>query len=499
MSIQEEWNTTIKENSISDVIVKPNGDRITRQSIVNDGEQFYEEAYQNKLSEICDFSVGSEIRTLHESFAVEVFSLYKEMYRMAKMKYVLDSEGTYLDRLGCEYHLTRKKASVATGIVTFSTDETLLGDYKISEGTVLLAHDTGYEYILTENVVLRSSAVPVNGTVVSKLQGYRYNVTETDKVTVFQEPDRVQKSIKVTNHTPIIGGSNKESDEEFRKRILNAKRTNGWGTVSTYNELLKEKVNGVHDVQFVDPHELLENENYPPHIKHSKEVDALIAKVLNGEEVTFEQWKPHYCTDCTRVLFINGFNKPIDTTTLEMADYVMTQQNNLVIGQVFHVQQAEVIPLYFKIEMYCNADISEDVVYEHLCAFMDGGVIETKTGDKEYVGLNINETLSKRDLLNVLEDIPGVDQVGELKILKYNDDLSKVTWTDNADGSYTYTDEEGFIFTKTKNDKLMSPWGERNFVSIQSYKGQVFQCGQMKNEDNTLKSKIMLTKIIDNK
>lgn len=486
----------ITDTGTSDIIVKPNGDKITRKSIVNEGEQFYEEVYQNKLSEICDFSEGSEIRTLHESFAVEVFSLYKELYRMAKMKFVLDSEGTYLDRLACEHHLNRRQGSVATGTVTFSTDESLFADYIIPAGTVLLSKTTGYEYVLEENVTISNSAIPVNGLVHSKLTGYRYNVAEKDRITVFQEPDRFLRSVKVTNHSPITGGADRESDVSLRSRILNSKKEKSWGTVSMYNNLLKEEVVGVHDVQFVDPKLLVTSEYYPPHLKNNSTVNTLLEKIKNGEQVTFDELKPHYCTDCTRVLFVNGFNKPIDSITLENVNYVITRQNNLVVGQLFHVQAADVLPIYFKIELFCSADVSESVIYDHLTTYMDGGIIETKRGDVEYTGLNIGETLYKKDLIEVLENVPGIEQVGEFHLLKFNPEISSINWIDNDNGTYSYTDEDGYIYTKTKENSTMSSWGEQNFVEINIKAGQVLQCGKLSWEDESRNDIFLLDKHI---
>lgn len=472
---------SIADYSRGDVILKPDGSKITRSSLMADAESFYESKYQNGLTDICDFSEGSEIRTLHESFLVEVFSLYKEMFRTAKMKFVLDSQGTYLDRLGCEYHLRRQRAKKASGSVTFTMTEALRGNYVIPQGTIILNRENGYEYILDENVTLTGVGTPTNGTVHAKLEGSRYN-TSSNTLTTFQDIHTVRRNVKVTNNGAITGGKDPESDADFKVRILNAKREKSWGTVKEYNNFIKETVIGdnynVHDVQFVDPNILKNDENLPAHYKPDTSWETILDK-------SFSVRQKHYCTDCVRVLFVNGNMKPCDEEVINEVDYIMTQQNNLVVGHLFHVQGAEPKPVYFSMELYTNSVVSETVIYAHLSAFFDGGTVETKMGRMAYEGVNINQTVRKNELLDVLENVPGIEQVGSLHILKYRTDLTdNNNWIDNADNTYTYTDDDGYTFTKgTRAEEVIDKWGWSNFTKIESSYGQVLTCGSKKDID----------------
>lgn len=465
--------------SRNDIILKPDGSQITRETLLTDAVNFYTEQYGKNISKICDFSEGSEIRTLHESFIVELFSLYKEMFRTAKMKYVLDSEGTYLDRLGCEVHLERKRSTHATGSVTFETKESLNGYYRIPKGTRILANHTGEEYELLEDVTLKSSASPENGTVRAVNAGSKYNV-EAGRLTSFQSIASVNYGVSVNNYSPITGGSDMESDLEFKTRILMAKRQKSWGTATQYDLLLKG-VPGVHDVQFVNPTILKADKKLPQHYKSDNKT---------------------VCTECTRVLFVNGYRKPVSTQTLNDVEYTISQQNNLVIGQLFHVQSAEVIFLVFKMELWCSADVTESTVMFHLESFFDGGIIETKRGDKEYPGVNIGESVTKNDLLNVIENIPGVEQCGSLHRLKYDNTLHDgMAWIDNADNTYSYTDDEGYTFTKgTKTEDVINPWGWGNFSEITCNYGEVLTVGTKGDFDETSSELFELdVKLIDDK
>lgn len=466
----------------SDIILKPNGERITRASLLEDAISYYQEAYQNKFTDVCDFSIGSEIRTLHESFLVELFSLYKEMFRNAKMKFVLDSSGQYLDRLGCEFHLQRQRAKSATGSVTFSINETFGKNIIIPAGTIILARDTGFEYVLTENVTITGVSTPTNGLVESKLQGERYNA-KPHTLTAFQSLHAIHRTIKVTNNGAITGGRDMESDDDFRTRILKAKRETSWGTQSSYENAIIENVfgddYGVHDVQFVDPNELKKDETLPPHYVAGTNWESLVDK-------DFSVRQKYYCTQCTRVLFVNGNMKPCTEKLLQAVEYYMTQQNNLVIGHNFHVQSADVIYVYFGMELYVDSSINEDTIYAHLTAFFDGGYVEGKNGSVVYPGLDINEKVSKNSLLDVLENIPGIHQVGSLHLLRYepNLNLNDYAWVDYHDNTYGFTDDDGYTFTRrTVAPEIYDYWGWKNFSEIGCGKGQVLAVGDKSTVD----------------
>lgn len=461
----------------SDVILKPDGSAITRDSLLSDAINFYNNQYYLNISDVCDFSEGSELRTLHESFIVELFSLYKEMFRTAKMKFVLDSEDTYLDRLACEVHLTRNKATPARGSVTFTCNESMIDPVTIPANTIILSQDDGEEYILDSNVTIREADKPVNGTVHSKNAGSKYN-KDPQKLTAFQNMAGIKYGISVTNTGKIVGGSDGESDESFRRRILEAKRNKAWGTVSQYNDLIKNGsptsfgfngVNYVHDIQFADPKELLKNTSY-------------YAQHYQSDGKT-------KCTDCTRVVFVNGTMKPCLDSVVKEVEYFLTQQNNLVIGQLFHVEKCVVTRLYFKMELWCTASVSEETVYSHLRTYFDGGTIETKRGGLEYPGLNIREKCTKNDLLNVIESIPGVEQCSNLLRLTYNPNVAEYisvsAWIENGDNTYsgTYAD---YVFTKsTQEPSSINPWGWKNFSTLTPGIGKVLAVGKMSDVDET--------------
>lgn len=493
-----------------DKLKKPDGNIVTRSGIVDSSIKYYQEAYQDELTNITDFSQGSEIRTLHESFAVEVFDLYVETERQAKMKFVRYASGSYLDEIACEYHLTRKPAEVATGSVVFTTSATVNGVVTVPKDTIILDVATGYEYVLDSDIYITSPDTPVNGTVHSKLVGSKYNAP-VDRLRTFQDLSSIRSEIKVSNPTEITNGRDGETDEELRERILNAKREKAWGTATAYSNLIQEEVSDVRDVQFVDPEVLLEDSSYPRHYKpyvtledtYLKDSNGTIQKDDDGNPIIMTLpeliTKELVCTKCVAVIFVNAYSKPCPDETLDQVEYVMTQQNNLVVGQKFHIERAKPIKIFLDIEIFVTASINEDILFDHLMSYFDGGDVTTKTGNKRYNGLRIGETLYKSRLIDVLEDIPSVYQVSHIKQTKYNPTLPEDlnSWQNDGPNGWSYVDDEGFTYTKTSSSdtKTINHWGSKNFTYLETGYGTVFQLGQKKEVDSSTEEVFNITQV----
>lgn len=483
-----------------DKIKKPDGTVLARSNIVAESINYYKQAYQENLTDICDFSEGSEIRTLHESLAVDVFSLYKEMYRESRMKFVIYATGNYLDALACEYNLQRKSGEVAKGSVTFSTSATLTSSIFIPRGTVILARHTGYEYILQNDVVVTATDTPVNGEVYSKLVGEKYNVG-IGKLTAFANIQSVRSDLKVTNNTPIVGGMDEENDEEFRTRILSAKRELAHGTASSYSNLIINNVPEVHDIAFVPPELLLTDEKYARHYKDGIEITDTYQRWTNSGNIRYDDDKKPIvktlsqlisddllCTKCASVLFVNSHGKPCSDEIISDVEYVMTQQNNLVVSQSFHIEKAQCIPLYLSIELFVLTSVDEKTIVECLTAYFDGGTVETKIGEVTFHGLNMGETIYKSRLIDVLEAIPGVYQVGDIKQAKYDKTIPTdiLQWNNNGKAGFTYEDDDGYVYSRSNSEvSAIKYWGKKNFVSLETHEGSVFQLGLQMDIDSS--------------
>lgn len=446
-----------------DIITTVTGDTISRSDIVESNILFYKEAYEKSLTDVTDFSEGSEIRTLHESIAVDVINLYRELHRLHKMKFINYSEGYYLDELGCEQHLQRKGSQIAHGQVTFTIPEIISTDIVIPQGTVIIQRTTGYEYILQENCVIAQGTVSTSGDVYSKITGARYNAT-ANTLTGFQDIESIRNIISVTNPEAITGGVDAETDEEFRERIRNVKQEKAYGTIPTYNNLILNEVTDVHDVAFINP-EIIAKSTHTPHYRPGTTT---------------------VCTECSRIIYVNANSKPCPTSVIDEVSYVMSQQNNLVIGHKFHIEKVSIVPLYFSIHIYYDYPIDEDLLVNHIEAFMNGDEITTKSGTVRYSGLNIGSPLYKSQLIDAIEDVPGVHHVESIHQLKYNDTVETEAlgkWTNNG-STQTYVDEDNYIYQKDSSGSV-DYWGEKNFDSILCDDGEVFSIGAKSDIDST--------------
>lgn len=448
--------------NIDTTIEKVDGSTITRTGLVDQMITYYKQAYQEELTDICDISEGSEIRTLLESIAVDLYDIYYYDYEMSKQKFVKYATGQFLDLLGCEAHLTRQSSTAAEGQVTFSISQVISSSYTIPSGTIILHKETGYQYVLRTSVTIAAGSTSAVGNVISKYTGQKYNC-DANMLTAFSNPSSVRRDLKVTNNNEITGGSDSESDTDFRQRILDAKKERAYGTVTSYETLLRD-IDEVHDVQFVNP----ENVNH---------------------YITDQSGNSVRCTDCTRVVYVNADSKPCPDDVLEQVEYQLSLQSNLVIGHEFHVEAADLANLYFYVSLYTEDgvdSVSQSSVVEAILAYIDGGTV-TKDADtsKTYPGLNIKESVEKRRLIEAIEYVSGVDQVDHIMRMKYNTGLPTDTkyWTKVSDTTYNYTDSSGYTYSRQESVNTIDYWGTLEFTSIDLRSGRVANFARMSEVD----------------
>ncbi|MCD8210591.1 MAG: baseplate J/gp47 family protein [Prevotella sp.] len=454
-------------------IEKLDGTVIKRSELVQQMIAYYKEAYQQELTDVCDLNEGSEMRTLLESISVDLFDIYYQDYELSKQKFVKYATGQYLDLLGCEAHLTRKNSTSAEGQVTFTASTVYGSSQKITSGTILLHNEKGYEYVLKDNVTIKSGETTAVGNIISKIPGKRYNA-DSYTITAFANTGSVRNNLKVTNNTPITGGSDAETDAEFRERILNAKRERAYGTIPAYQNLVYQ-LDQVHDIQFVNP-ENVEHYVYDNSVVSENENDKLVR-----------------CTDCTRVVYVNAESKPCPDSVVEDVEYTLTLQTNLVIGHEFHVEKAECYDIYFYVSLYLEdgvSSVSQSDVVEAIKAYMDGGTVEKDADTKRiYPGLNIRGSIEKKRLIEAIEYVPGVDQVDHIMRMRYNTDLptDSKKWEWPSDDYGTYTDSDGYFYTCVNggdNESVKTDyWGTREFNTIDFKSGVVGRFAPMYEAD----------------
>ena len=452
---------------MEDSITKLDGTTISRAEKVLKLINWYQEKYQNKETRLCDLSIGSEIRTLLESITVETNDIEYNTYELFKQTFTQYSSGSFLDLKACETKLNRKKGTVARGEVTFTISQTVPEDYIIPAGIVILHRDNGNEYILASDVKIDAGTYTKNGFVYSKVVGSDYNALP-GKLTAFKNIHRTRYDLKVTNNYEITGGRDTESDESLRARIFNNKKEKAFGTLPAYINNIIENVDDVHDVAFINPN------NLSNHYKTIKDA--------NNQNVQVK------CTDCKRVILVNGTSKPCPLEVLQNVENYMTHQDNIVLGHTFHVQRANTTPFYFDIGIFKEGSVTEEEVIEALLAYFNGGII----GTKNYPGLNIGEAVKKQNMLDAIEELEGVDQVESITSINYNTNLptNVNSWTKIGNQQYTYT-TGGYTYSRVGD--TINPWGRKNFVTLSTSASSVATLGYKRNIDNTSTSGVGLT------
>ena len=138
-------------------------------------------------------------------------SLYGYVDYLARQLFTATAEGEYLDRMGSEFDLLRKPASVATGkvSVTFSGEPV-----EVPLGSILQTTD-GIQYETTtavdDGVMTIRALVP----------GVDGNILEGETLTFVSPIAGVNSQVTSKG---IAGGAESESDEDYRARILIRKR-----------------------------------------------------------------------------------------------------------------------------------------------------------------------------------------------------------------------------------------------------------------------------------
>lgn len=153
------------------------------------------------------------------------------------------ADGEYLDYHGSKLGLTRKPPAKASGTVRFYSSGGILSDYIIKAGTLVsTAGKNPVRFETTETVILNSGADYVNAKAKAVEGGSSGNVN-AGEISVMVS--LLQPVSKVTNLSAFTGGTDEESDDDFRSRISASQGFPSTGTNAAYYERLALSVAGV--------------------------------------------------------------------------------------------------------------------------------------------------------------------------------------------------------------------------------------------------------------
>lgn len=201
--------------------------------------------------------------------AYELSQLYSEVAIAQQAQDISKATGSHLDRLLNNFGIFRKSGTKATGVVYFQRPSLPTEDIVIPSGTRVSTEPTitndPVEFVTTQTVTMLASnasayynantgfyevAAPVEAAV----EGAEGNVAQ-NTITRFSGLSGI---FQVTNKTATTGGSDQESDADFRERGLDVLLGMNYGTKSGYRRNMLA-TSTIDDVLVVTPQDIGEN------------------------------------------------------------------------------------------------------------------------------------------------------------------------------------------------------------------------------------------------
>lgn len=342
-------------------------EKITRDKIVQDWIDNYMKNTEGKLT---DFTEGSEIRNILESFALSIYVL--EYYKILEFRqhWLIYASGSYLDLHGTELRMPRKQGSYATGYVTVILPKLLDYDFYIDDDVTFLNPTTNITYQIYKTIeqkgsdyhyYIPSGSLSIEIPVICSTIGSIGN-TGKKTVTAFYYQIRLEDVICI-NYEPITGGTDVESDDDYRARLLSRERDNSFGDKNWYQGICRE-IEGVHDTY-----------------------------------ITFMGDYVH--------AYVNGNSKPINPTILATCLSELNKKQNHLLGHNFRIYEPDYYDLNLKIEINGSSGLNENNIISRMSALIDGGTDDGMF----FMGYNLGESLKESDIISALKSLEGVDSV----------------------------------------------------------------------------------------
>lgn len=216
-----------------------------------------------------DTKPGSVARDLFVDLqADELQKIYNLISLVADKQSFATASGSDLDKIARNFGFSRKRGSTASGTVIFSLDEVSI-DYEIPEGTIVSTRSgisfrtvgnysmlSGQKNIYSANASRVSKQLRIAGSatgfalevpVEAANSGFSGNVGSYQIVN-----QSAPFNFSITNISSMTGGSDQETDSEFRRRFLSAFSGSGIGTSVGYSNSILSLDDAL-DVLVVEP------------------------------------------------------------------------------------------------------------------------------------------------------------------------------------------------------------------------------------------------------
>lgn len=218
------------------------GDVITKSDIRDEIIDNYINSSLDGLTKITDFNIGSEAYHLADvmaSFILEHRELIDLNYRMSMIH---TAEGEFLDNMGDMRGIHRYGSSPSIGTVKFTrlsenTDEVIY----IADGTQVSTTDA-ISFIVdagedVDYLIIDSGETEITANVICEQEGSYTNVLPNTIVLVMGD---IGSKVSVTNEEKFTEGSDIESDDDYRQRIILSPFDVPIGTLQWYENMVNE-------------------------------------------------------------------------------------------------------------------------------------------------------------------------------------------------------------------------------------------------------------------
>ena len=224
------------------------GTTLEKDDVIDYLKSKYDQAYYNGLTKVTDFNEGSEAYHLLDTIASLFLEAREDINDNYLQSMIHTQEGEFLDNTGDSLGIYRKPASPSTGYVVIYYNSTALTADEIlndGEGTVCDLEDPvileGLTVMTDDSIsfVVDDADTNLNGNRYIKLEatceyeGEYTNVLD-DTITIIEND--LPPLVRVTN-TAFSGGTDIESDDDYRARILDHPNNAPTGSINWFKTI----------------------------------------------------------------------------------------------------------------------------------------------------------------------------------------------------------------------------------------------------------------------
>lgn len=221
------------------------------ETLLSDMVNEYEQAYFQQIGEVKTLAQGDPIRIFIYSQALRIYAAYQLIDFSAKQNLLKYAQGDYLDNIGARIGTSRLQASAAVTKLRFTLSAAQVNAIPIPKGT----------RVATSNNIFFStkeySEIPTGNTYIDVdaeciISGSTGNGFVPGQINILVDPIGYIQS--VINTTTSQGGTDIESDEAFKERIiLKSESFSVAGPSGAYEYFVKQYNPSVIDVMVISP------------------------------------------------------------------------------------------------------------------------------------------------------------------------------------------------------------------------------------------------------